>query len=464
MNDTKMEKLAKNTIIIFISKFCTQFLSFFILPFITAFLTTDEYGTYDLISTYSWLLAPFLSIQLENGIFRFLIDNRNNEEKTCKVISSGIVTSSISIIIVTIMLFTFNIMFHINNFLLIYLLSLSTLLLNIPLQISRGLGDNLTYAKGSIVTGIVNVFMCFLTVYVFKLSLDGMLISNISSNIIGGIYVLIKEDFFKLFDLKKIDKKEMCLLIRYSLPLVPNSISSWITSISDKVMISIFIGVSANGIYSIATKFSILLSHLYSVFNLSWTESASVNNNYKEKESFFSDSINGIFKICTCICLLVISLMPIIFRIMINHQYAAAYNYIPFLILGSIFEILSGLLGAVYISFKFSKKMAISTLIAGTINILINMIMMKKYGIIVACFSTILSYVILTIYRIVDLRKYIKIKYDIKYFICLLIMYLLNLYLYFKNSIFISFFNTVILLILVVYLNRNIINKFVKKR
>ena len=38
------KSLFKNTFIIFISKFCTQFLSFFLLPLFTSILSTYEYG------------------------------------------------------------------------------------------------------------------------------------------------------------------------------------------------------------------------------------------------------------------------------------------------------------------------------------------------------------------------------------------------------------------------------------
>ena len=80
----------KNTIIIFASKFCTQFLSFFLLPLFTSLLSTKQYGYFDLFSTYSWLLAIFLTLQLENGMFRYMIDKRNNTEGLKEIITSGL--------------------------------------------------------------------------------------------------------------------------------------------------------------------------------------------------------------------------------------------------------------------------------------------------------------------------------------------------------------------------------------
>ena len=47
----KKRELAKNTVIIFLGKVSTQFISFFLLPLYTRFLSASSYGTVDLITT-----------------------------------------------------------------------------------------------------------------------------------------------------------------------------------------------------------------------------------------------------------------------------------------------------------------------------------------------------------------------------------------------------------------------------
>ena len=58
----KKKQLAKNTIIIFFGKVCTQLISFFLLPLYTAYLATSEYGLVDLIQTL--ILFPDLTFPL----------------------------------------------------------------------------------------------------------------------------------------------------------------------------------------------------------------------------------------------------------------------------------------------------------------------------------------------------------------------------------------------------------------
>ena len=81
----KNKELVKITIIIFLGKACTQLISFFLLPLYTAYLTTADYGTVDLIITYVSLLVPVITVQLEMAAFRFLVDNRDNKKVTSKI-------------------------------------------------------------------------------------------------------------------------------------------------------------------------------------------------------------------------------------------------------------------------------------------------------------------------------------------------------------------------------------------
>ena len=70
------KKLAKNTVILTIGKLCTQLITFFLLPLYTAVLSTEEYGTVDLLNTLVSLLLPIVTFQIEQAVFRFLIEIR----------------------------------------------------------------------------------------------------------------------------------------------------------------------------------------------------------------------------------------------------------------------------------------------------------------------------------------------------------------------------------------------------
>mgnify|MGYP004443073545 FL=1 len=463
MNNNREKSFIKNTIIIFLSKFCTQFLSFFLLPLFTSLLSTEEYGYFDLYSTYAWLLAIFLTLQLENGMFRFLIDERENEKGIKRVISNGIAVIVIQLIFFIGIYFAGLKILNIKNIRYIFMMTIATSLLNLMLQITRGLGKNIEYSIASIISGVLNVIFSFVFIKILALKLLGIVLAYVIANFIAAIYLFFKIKLYKYLDFKILSKKEVKELMMYSFPLIPNSISSWIMNISDKVMISFLLGVSFNGIYSISTKFSILLSHVYTVFSLSWTESASMSTNDTDRSNYFSKVINKVFLICSFIGLIVLSAMPIIFKILIEEAYFSAYNYIPILILASFFELFSILLGGVFIALKLPKEIATTTIIGGIINITINFLFLKKYGLSIACISTLMSYMYIAMIRYIKITKHVKIKLEYTKYILVTILYVISVFLYYYQSSLISIISIFVFSLIFIKVNYNHITDLIKK-
>lgn len=461
--NSREKSFIKNTIIIFMSKFCTQFLSFFLLPLFTALLSTEEYGYFDLYSTYAWLLAIFLTLQLENGMFRFLIDKRENEEGTKSIISNGIIVILIQLIIFIGIFFICLKLLNIRDIEYIFIMTIATSSLNLMLQITRGLGKNIEYSIASIIAGIVNVIGCILFIKILDFKLFGIVLAYVISNIVASLYLIFKIKMYRYLDFKLLSKAKIKELLKYSFPLIPNSLSSWIMNISDKTMISSILGVSFNGIYSISTKFSILLSHIFTVFSMSWTESASVSTNDADRSNYFSKVINNVFILCSFICLIMLAAMPIVFKLMIESPYSNAYEFIPILIGASFFELFSILVGGVFIALKMSKEIATTTVIGGIINITINFLFLKKYGLIVACISTLISYIYISIIRYIKISKYLKIKLNYLNYFEITALYVIIVLLYQYKSIFISIFSIIALLAIFLIMYRKYLAMILKK-
>ncbi len=463
MKSSREGKFIKNTIIIFLSKFCTQFLSFFLLPLFTALLSTEEYGYFDLYSTYAWLLAIFLTLQLENGMFRFLIDKREKKEEIKSIISNGIIVILIQLFVFIGLFFLGLKLLVIKNIEYIFIMTISTSLLNLMLQIARGLGKNIEYSISSIINGVFNVIFCVIFIKFLSLKLLGIVLAYVLSNLVAALYLILKIKIYKYINIKSLEKTKVKELIVYSFPLIPNSISSWVMSISDKIMISAFLGVTFNGIYSISTKFSMLLSHVFTVFSLSWTESASMSTNDSDKSIYFSKIINNVFLVCSFICIIVLASMPIIFKILIENSYFEAYKYIPILVFASFFELFSILIGGVFIALKLSKEISRTTIIGGTINILINFLFLKRYGLIVACISTLVSYMYIAVSRYIKISKYLKIKLDYKKYVMVAILYVVIVFLYYYQSIIVSIISIISLFVIFIKLNYKYITNIIRK-
>lgn len=461
---SKQKELIKNTIIIFIGKISTQFLTFFLLPIYTRFLSTSDYGYVDLILTYISLLVPVITIQQEMATFRYLVDSRNDNKKIKKIISNSI-WNILLYSVLSIMLFLIVIQF--TSFKYFYYIVINIVVCifsNLFMQIARGLGKNIQYSIASFVTGLITVTSNIILICYYGIGAKGMLISMTLANIICCIYLFFSLKLYKYISTKEKDSNLSKEMMKYSLPLVPNGISWWFINVSDRTIISFILGVSANGIYAVANKFPSIISSFLGIFNLSWTESASLHINDKDRDEFFSNVAKNVLHIFSSLCLGIIAVLPFIFNIIIGKKYIDSYNYIPIFLIGSMCSCIVSIYSAIYIAKKMTKKVAYTSIASAVINIVINLIFIKYIGLYAAAISTALAYFIMMIYRHFDLKKYVNIKYNFKDIMITIIMFTISILLYYVNNNIGNIINIALAIIYALFVNLKYLKLLFKKR
>ncbi len=247
-------------------------------------------------------------------------------------------------------------------------------------------------------------------------------------------------------------------MYKYSLPLIPNGISWWIVNVSDRSIISVVLGASFNGLYAISNKFPTIISSLTGVFNLSWSESAALHINSDDRDEFFSDITNTVIKLFTSLGVGMIACLPFVFPILIDSKYNDAYNYIPFLVLGAVFNVAICLYSQIYLAKKMSKQVATTAIIGAIINIVINVVFIKRIGLYAAAISTAISYFVMMLYRHIDLKKYINIKIETGLILKTLVIFTFSIVLYYYNNLFLNVINLLVVCIYAFLLNKKFLN------
>ena len=430
----KKKQFAKTTIIIFFGKVCTQLISFFLLPLYTAYLVKAEYGIVDLIQTYVTLFVPIITMELEMSIFRFLIDSRGKEKDTEKLISNDFYVLGISLTIFTILYFIVTSFVNIPFRFVIWIDVIVCVLSGNFLQVARGFGKTLDFSISCILTGLTTVCSNIFLIVYCGMQAEGMIISMALANFVCAFYLFIRLGLIKKIHFNLVDHKLLKEMYKYSIPLVPNGISWWIVNVSDRSIISLILGAAANGVYAISNKFPTILSSLTGIFNLSWSESASLHINSPDRDEFFSDIANTIMKLFVALGVGMIACMPFVFPIMINKEYDDAYFYIPPLVLATIFNVAICLYSQIYLAKKMSKQVATTTIIGAIINIVINVIFIKYIGLFAAAISTTISYFVMFFYRHIDLKKYVNIQYEKGLFLKSFCIFIFAIFFYYYNQ------------------------------
>lgn len=443
----KKKQLAKNTIIIFFGKVCTQLISFFLLPLYTSYLITSEYGLVDLIQTYVTLFVPIITLELEMSIFRFLIDSRGKVKEEKKLISNNFFVLLISLSLFTLLFLLVTTFVKVPLRFIILIDIIVCVLSGNFLQISRGVGQIMDFSISCILTGITTVTSNIILICFCGMQAEGMIISMALANAVCSIYLFIRLKLYKKINFKLVDFKLLKEMYKYSIPLVPNGISWWIVNVSDRSIISIVLGASFNGLYAISNKFPTIISSLTGIFNLSWSESASIHINSEDRDEFFSDITNTISKLFVAMGAGMIACMPFIFPILINKQYHEAYKYIPPLVLACVFNVIICIYSQIYLAKKMSKKVASTTIIGAIINIGINLLLINKIGLYAASISTTISYFVMMAYRHIDIKKYVNIKLERGLIIKTILIFTFSITLYYMNNLYLNILNLLVVCI-----------------
>lgn len=451
--------LVKNTAILTIGKICTQMITFFLLPLYTAVLSTEEYGTVDLLNTLVSLLLPIVTFQVEQALFRDLIEVRENEDKKKEIISTGIFSVIIQCIIYIIIFGIISPLVHNEYKIFLATNVVAYIFSSLMQQIARGLGDNKQFAIGSFVSAIITILTNIILLVPIKLGANGMLLGNMIGQVACALYLFVVLKLYKYCSFKEFKYNTLKRLWQYSIPLIPNAISWWIFNASDRVIVTMILGIGQNGILSAAHKFSTVYITLYNVFNMSWTEMISLHINDKDIKEFFNKMFDTVLRLFVAMGIGIIACMPFIYPIMINSKFEEGYYQVPIMILGSIFNVVVGLLSVIYVANKNTKAVANTSIVSATINIVVHLMLINFICLYAATISTFTAFFIMSIYRLYDIKKrYFKITIDKKMIIktLLILLIILPLY-YFRNYILCA----VGLLLTIIYawdLNKNSIH------
>ena len=238
-------QLIKNTLIIAIGKIGTQVISYFLLPLYTRLLTPGDYGIYDFICTLAIFICPLITLVMEESMFRFLIDAKDDTEKK-DVISQTVIYSFIGTVIfipiaLLVMKFWTNYSPGMQGLVIFFVIS--NILLGLSNSLARGEGNIKLYSLSNFILGILTILLNIVLVIIFK-SGNALLIANAVANTVTAFFIFIKMRFWKYIG--GYNNIIMNRMVKYSLPLVPNSISWAIINMSDRVLLTKIAGEAVN--------------------------------------------------------------------------------------------------------------------------------------------------------------------------------------------------------------------------
>lgn len=416
----KLSISTKAAIAFIICSIIQKIIAFFAMPFYTNLLTLEEYSIFSLYSTWYSVFEIIATIGLCNGVINNgMLKYKDDRDSFITSVQS---LSSFTILICGLLCVLFwpilsiYIKLPINIVLLIFIqLFFYTAFI---LYTSK---DKYLFKYKTVVT--VNLLIALLTnlisIYLIKTNPlnpnNGYLrvVVNVLVYSLFGLYFYI----LNLTKSKKLFKKEYIKYAFYfSIPLVPYLFFAMSLDQIDSIMISNLCTADKLAIYSFNNQVGLLPNFinaaLVSVLTPLIYLYISENKNKDINDLSITTSL-----LLFMIVLALITVAPEITKILSNHNYLEGINLITPLALTVLIRFVFGFFITIEMYYNKTYLPAISTLIALSITLVLDYLLIPKYGYIVVGYIKLFVYIIMAIIHYLFVKDIYKYNYKILFII-----------------------------------------------
>lgn len=402
-------QLIKNTSFIFIGNLGSKAIAFIMIPLYTVWLSPSEYGITDLLQTYNQILILFLGLGITEALIVFPINKSKSE-----------ITEQFS----TAFLFLvgFHIVFAIGYFVLSLLdlkgvyfdyiwYALGFLLTNSMLRLFQnfccGINKMSVFSFTGIISAVCLALLSFLLIP--KYGVVGFLSANIISSLITIVFIVFYSRAFTYFSIKSISKSSLIEQLKYSIPLIPNSLMWWLILGLNRPLMEKYVGVAIIGLFAIASKIPSLIDMLYNIFQQAWLVTVTKEIDNEDFSGYYSRLMDYTISIQCLVCMVLMFFSDWIIQTFCDARYIEASIYVPILCLGIIFSNLSTFSGTVFNASKKTKYLFYSILISAIVSVVLNFILIPSIGVWGAIASILLSHIIACICRLFFSEHIVKL-------------------------------------------------------
>ena len=409
----KYKKLAVNTVIFAIGTFSPKILSFLLMPFITKVMGTGEYGAADLVQQTANVLIPVVTLAVNSAALRFALDKAADKRD---VFTTGIRTTFVGFAIFLVFIPVFPLI-KVNDFvlgdytLLIYLFVLVSSMRQLCQQFVRGCGHVRLFAIDGILATATNLGFTLLYLGVFHWGVTGYVMSIITSDALSVLFLFWRGRLAGQIKWKGNNPIVRKNMLKYCIPLIPTIILWWIINVSNRYLVTYFIGLDANGLYTAASKIPNFVVMFSSIFIDAWQLSAVDEYDSEDRAKFFTNIFRiysgGVFTVASALILF----DQFITTILVSDSYYTSWEYVPVLIIATTFSCLVNFLASIYMAEKKSVMSMVTAMLGAVMNVVVSLILIPRIGTVGAAVGTAVSFITVFVARVINTRKYVKIDF-----------------------------------------------------
>ena len=395
----------------------------FSLTIFTRLLAPEHFAQYILALTTVTFAANIGFSWLNYSGFRYLNEFKNNLPQ---FYSTSIISLLILLIIFSVLgclcASILNGYFKLKNTSLMILLSIPLLITKIIfdqlLLLIRAEGRAKTHSLIRSVDAVAKISFAVLLISFFNMGYEGVIYGMATSFAILAIYEMhnlhvwrnVRLGYFSIPMLKK--------FIRYGLPLMGLGLTGTILSVSDRYMVSYFCSEMDLGLYGAGYRLAEMVIDTPSAILLMAYVPVLIRVFNESGEKGASELLSNIFKLLVLILIPAVTgailLSKDIVAILLDTRYSNAHILFFWICTATFLVCVNHLYTRVFELKNATPKILSISFIAAALNIIMNLILLPKYGYIGAAISTLLAYLIQVSLSYYEARKLMEIRIPLK--------------------------------------------------
>ncbi len=380
-----------------------------------------QYGVYNLVFTVFTIALVIVMLGFPTGIQREVsyFTTKHPKEDVKRLISTAI-----SIVIVTSLTGTL-VLEIIRDFLpryigggsllpeLLEILSISlpvSALLNVSIAISQGFKRVREYVfYGRVLVPVMYFVLVALVSLVFRVPIRSIMVTYILAQALG--LSLLVRDLRRFGILPKRPCISVTLAKRvttFSLPLLVSGIIGFIMSWTDTLMLGHYLGSTIVGIYNAAAPMSRFIPVFLAAFTVIYNPIATelyARDKLKELSQFYTSVTKWVVLLTFPLFLILVSYPKPVIMTLFGGKYVGAWRPLTVLSIGFMFHSIVGPNGLTLISIGKPAKDMTGNVLGATLNVVMNILLIPKYGMMGAAMATATAYVVANLYKSILLFK-----------------------------------------------------------
>jgi len=394
----ELKKLGKHALIYGTGVVLTRAVGFLLIPLYTHYLTPKDYGTLELIDLTGYIIGYFMGMGLDQAVVRYYHQYADPKDKEAVLSTATWFTALWCAIMVAILVpltpVLSQLIFGSNEYAPLLMLSWAGLFLGSVVGIQKAIIRAQLHSKRFMTLSLVNtgisVLMNIYFIAILRLGVRGMLYSGIISSFLIGAYLwsrTVPRTGAKI-DMAKLDP-----MIRYGLPFVPGGIFAFVLNWSDRYFLRHYVDIATVGLYALGYKLGMIVVMLISVpFKFVWSAYIFEIQKRDNAREIYA-RVATYFLTLYCFVGLAISVLSReLVYIMADPSYRGAEQVIPLVVLGMILMSSDNVFQVGLLIEGRSGYLSVAKGIAAVTNVGLNLVLIPRYGMMGAAWSTTISF------------------------------------------------------------------------